>query len=229
MKGHIRDTRRQIASGISDSRDRKQVRHQWQLEQTGAPSVAIGVAITSGSEASDHDQHASTQTNHAIRPIRSASVAIRFVNLPVDVVAPNSAPSSVAPTPLVPCHVALGTALLSARALSSPSNGACNQHAMSMQSAAMSDTQMHSDALGCSQIHSDSLRFTQIHSLRFTQIHSDALRCHQPTGSLPSIGTLREAASSGSYWPRVPDEGGNHAALSRNPYAIDTQLAWRGR
>jgi hypothetical protein len=182
--------------------------------------VAIGVAITSGSEASDHDQHASTQTNHAIRPIRSASVAIRFVNLPVDVVAPNSAPSSAAPTPLVPCHVALGTALFCARALSSPSNGACNQHAMSMQSAAMSDTQMHSDALGCSQIHSDSLRFTQM--------HSDAIRCHQPTGSLPSIGTLREAALSGSYWPRVPDEGGNQAVLSRNPYAIDTQLAWRG-
>ena len=152
--------------------------------------MAIGVAITSGSEASDHDQHASTQTNHAIRPIRSASVAIRFVNLPVDVVAPNSAPSSAAPTPLVPCHVALGTALFCARALSSPSNGACNQHAMSMQSscnqhaiimqsAAMSDTQMHSDALGCSQIYSDSLRFTQIHSDSLTQIHSDSLRCTQ--------------------------------------------------
>ena len=149
--------------------------------------MAIRVAITSGSEASDHDQHASTQTNHAIRPIRSASVASRFVNLPVDVVAPNSAPSSAAPTPLVPCHVALGTALFGARALSSPSNGACNQHAIRMQSAAMSDTQMHSDALGCSQMHSDALRcthsdsLTQIHSdaLRFTQIHSDALRCTQ--------------------------------------------------
>ena len=92
----------------------------------------IGVAITSGSEASDHDQQASTQTNHAIRPIRSASVAIRFVNLPVDliavairfvnlpvdVVAPDSAPCSTVPTPLVPCHVALGTALSCARALS---------------------------------------------------------------------------------------------------------------
>ena len=140
--------------------------------------MAIRVAITSGSEASDHDQHASTQTNHAIRPIRSASVAIRFVNLPVDVVAPNSAPSTAAPTPLVPCHVALGTALFCARALSSPSNGACNQHAMSMQSAAISDTQMHSDALGCTQIHSDSLRNTQMHSetLRCTQKHSEALR-----------------------------------------------------
>ena len=78
----------------------------------------IGVAITSGSEASDHDQQASTQTNHAIRPIRSASVAIRFVNLPVDVVAPDSAPCSAVLTPLVPCHVALGTALSCARALS---------------------------------------------------------------------------------------------------------------
>jgi hypothetical protein len=90
-------------------------------------------------------------------------------------------------------------------------------------------TQIHSDALRCTQMHPDSLRFTHSETLRCTQMHSDALRCTQPTGSPPSIGTLREAASSGSYWPRVPDEGGNHAALSRNPYAIDTQLAWRGR
>jgi hypothetical protein len=141
-----------------------------QRPQTGAPSVAIGVAITSGSEASDHDQHASTQTNHAIRPIRSASVAIRFVNLPVDVVAPNSAPSSAAPTPLVPCHVALGTALFCARALSSPSNGARNQHAISSH-------ERYSDALRCTRMLPDLLRFTQIHSysLRFTQMHSDAI------------------------------------------------------
>ena len=142
--------------------------------------MAIGVAITSGSEASDHDQQASTQTNHAIRPIRSASVAIRFVNLPVDVVAPNSAPSSAAPTTLVPCHVALGTALFGARALSSPSNGACNQHAISMQSACNQHAiSMHSAAMSDTQMHSDALRFTRNHSHRCTQMHSDALRCHQ--------------------------------------------------
>ena len=140
--------------------------------------MAIGVAITSGSEASDHDQHASTHTNHAIRPIRSASVAIRFVNLPVDVVAPNSAPSSAAPTTLVPCHVALGTALFSARALSSPSNGARNQHAISSHerySDALRCTRMLPDLLRFTQNHSDSLRFTHSDSLRFTQMHSDAI------------------------------------------------------
>jgi hypothetical protein len=101
------------------------------------------------------------------------------------------------------------------------------EHAISMQSATLRCTQMHS--ISSHERYSDALRCTQIHSLRFTQMHSDAIRCHQPTGSLPSIGTLREAASSGSYWPRVPDEGGNHAVLSRNPYAIDTQSACRGR
>ena len=64
-------------------------------------------------------------------------------------------------------------------------------------------------------------------AIRDHQMHSEAIRSTQPTGSPPSIGTLREAASSESYWPRVPDEGGNQVVLSRNPYSIDTQSAWR--
>ena len=190
--------------------------------------MAIGVAITSGSEASDHDQHASTQTNHAIRPIRSASVAIRFVNLPVDVVAPNSAPSSAAPTTLVPCHVALGTALFSARALSSPSNGARNErHSDALrctQSAAMSDTQMHSDALRCTQMHSDSL--TQMHSdaLRFT--HSDSLRCTQmpSDATSPPVRYRRSEHSEKQHRAEVIGRAClMRAAITQSSAAIHTQ------